>query len=250
MATPFYEHWHPYLGEDKESAKDDVQVGVGKNFVIMGGDRVEVSPDGTKVTTWTNDGVETKVAAGTLGIPGSGVAGISISADFNTVVLNGATIERAADGHLVISTSGTVITKPGPANDSAAKTAPEIGDVMADGTIYAGISPDTQRPMYARPRDESGTYTFNEAAKRAKNLEAHGHHDFRAPSKNELNVLYENRNKGKLAGTFNETGSDPAGWYWSSTPNDGYLGAWAQRFSDGLRYGGIRFNDSSLRCVR
>ena len=72
-----------------ESARQDVQVSVGKDFVIMGTDRVEVSPDGKKVTAYTNDGVETKAASG------AATQGISISADFNTVVLNGATIERA-----------------------------------------------------------------------------------------------------------------------------------------------------------
>src|SRR5260221_4846433 len=118
-----------------ESAKQDVQVSVGKDFVIMGTDRIEVSPDGKKVTAYTNDGVETKATSGALV-----THGISISADFNTVVLNGATIERAADGHLVISSPGTVITNPAPANDIAAKTktAPEIGDEMEDGTILAG----------------------------------------------------------------------------------------------------------------
>ena len=91
-----------------ESATQGVQVSVGKDFVIMGTDRVEVSPDGKKVTAYTNEGVETKAAAEYFwNMPAQG---ISISADFNTVVLNGATIERAADGHLVISAPGTVIT--------------------------------------------------------------------------------------------------------------------------------------------
>jgi hypothetical protein len=36
------------------SAKQDIQVAVGKDFVIMGTDRVEVSPDGKKVTAYTN----------------------------------------------------------------------------------------------------------------------------------------------------------------------------------------------------
>jgi hypothetical protein len=26
-----------------------------------------------------------------------------------------------------------------------------IGDIIPDGTIYAGISPDTNKPMYATP---------------------------------------------------------------------------------------------------
>jgi hypothetical protein len=227
------------------SAKKEIQVSVGKDFVIVGTNRVEVSPDGKKVTAYPNDGVETKAASGE-----APAQGISISADFNTVVLNGATIERAADGHLVISAPGVVvITKPAPANDTAAKakTAPRIGGEMEDGTILAGFYEG--KPLYTTPRDAPGTYTFNEAAKYAKNLDAHGHHDFHAPSKGELNVLWENRNKGKLAGTFNETGSDPAGWYWSSSQNYGY-GAWGQRFSDGGQDYSGKLYDSSLRCVR
>jgi hypothetical protein len=162
-----------------------------------------------------------------------------------------ARIERAADGHLVVSTPGTVITKPAPANDTAAKpkAAIEIGDEMADGTIYAGTSPDTHKPMYATPADAPGTYTFNEAARYAKNLDAYGHHDFHAPSKGELNVLFENRNKGKLGGTFNVSGSYPAGRYWSSSPF-GYFHGCAQRFSDGFQDILDRHNASSLRCVR
>jgi hypothetical protein len=226
-----------------ESAKQVVKVSFGQDFVIMGGDRVEVSPDGKKVTAYTNEGVETKAASG------AAAQGISISADFNTVVLNGATIERAPDGHLVISTPGTVITKPAPANDTAtkAKAAPEIGDEMEDGTILAGYYEG--KPLYTTPRDAPGTYTFNQAARYANTLTAHGHHDFHAPSKGELDVLWENRNKGKLKGTFNETGSDPAGWYWSSSQGVNYV-AWAQRFSDGYQFFNHKDNYSSLRCVR
>ncbi|HUZ46756.1 MAG TPA: DUF1566 domain-containing protein [Terriglobia bacterium] len=126
---------------------------------------------------------------------------------------------------------------------------PAIGDEMEDGTIYAGISPDTGKAMYATPRDASGVYDFNEAAKYASKLDAHGHKDWRLPTKNELNVLYQNRDKGKLKGTFNETGSYPAGWYWSSSQTY-YNGAWAQRFSDGVQHSNGRYGGSSLRCVR
>ena len=127
-----------------------------------------------------------------------------------------------------------------------AKQEMKIGDEMEDGTILAGYY--ESRPLYAMPKDAPGTYTFNEAAKYAKNLDAHGHHDFHAPSKGEMKVLWENRYKGKLAGTFDETSSGPAGWYWSSSPY--CFGGWAQRFSDGYQDGILRSNDSSLRCVR
>jgi Protein of unknown function (DUF1566) len=134
--------------------------------------------------------------------------------------------------------------------ESARKENIQVGDEMPDGPIYAGISPDTHQPMYATPSDAPGTYTFNQAAKYASKLDAHGHHDFHAPSKGELNLLWENRNKGKLKGTFNETGSDSAGWYWSSSPDlNDY--AWAQRFSDGDQDNDfLRYYGSSLRCVR
>ncbi len=123
-----------------------------------------------------------------------------------------------------------------------------LGDEMEDGTIYAGISPDTHRLIYATSKDESGTYSFDEAAKQANDIGD----GFHVPTKSELNVLYENRNKGKLKGTFNETGSNPAGWYWSSTPsfNVNVNGAWAQRFSDRCQINIGRDFDSSLRLVR
>jgi hypothetical protein len=54
----------------------------------------------------------------------------------------------------------------------------------------------------------------------AQRLVIGDHDDFKVPSTGELKVLFENRNRGKLAGTFNETGASPAGLYWSSTPDD------------------------------
>ena len=124
------------------------------------------------------------------------------------------------------------------------------GDEMEDGTIYAGISPVTKKPMYVTPQDAPGAYTFNQAATYAQNLNANGHQDFRVPSYDELDVLYRNRNKGKLAGTFNETGSNHAGWYWSSTEDAKGL-AWAERFSDGgTNADQYEFMALSLRCVR
>ena len=133
--------------------------------------------------------------------------------------------------------------------ESASKEYIQIGDEIEDGTIYAGISPDTHKPIYTTPLDELGTYTFNQAAAMANNLEAHGYRDWRAPSRGELNVLYENRNKGKLAGTFNETGSGHAGWYWSSSQQFDN-GAWDQGFREGHQHVVSKDCISSLRCVR
>ncbi len=72
----------------------------------------------------------------------------------------------------------------------------------------------------------------------------------RVPSREELDQIYEARDKGALRGTFNVTGSTPADWYWSSHDRADYFIVWGQRFSDGLQgyYG--KTVDSSLRCVR
>lgn len=136
---------------------------------------------------------------------------------------------------------------PAPAPD---RTEPQIGDKMPDGTIYAGISPDTGRRMYATPPGASLTMPFNEAVERLKASNGRklcGHEDWRVPTKNELNVLFNNR---AAIGGFNESGSSRDGWYWSTASNSAW-GAWCQRFSDGhQQYFGYRGPLASLRLVR
>ena len=182
---------------------------------------------------------------------------ISLGEDFGDVAVkvNGVRVEVHTDGSILAYTNGRVDAYTNgpvqvhPANDHGkptASTAPQIGKKMEDGTVYAGISPDTNKPMYARPADAPLTYTFNQAQKYAERLDAHGHKDWRVPTKAELNVLFKNR---AAVGGFNETGSEPAGWYWSSSQYD-YYDAWDQRFSDGYQGDVSKVNDSSLRCVR
>jgi hypothetical protein len=126
----------------------------------------------------------------------------------------------------------------------------QIGDVMADGTIYAGISPDTNRPMYAAPADAPLTMTFNQAAQYAQDLEVGGKKDFRVPSKAELEVLLQNLEKGALKGTFNLSGVGPAGYYLSSTPHI-LFNAYNQRFADAAKNRlMVLYFDMSVRCVR
>jgi hypothetical protein len=130
---------------------------------------------------------------------------------------------------------------PANANQAAAPC-----DVMPDGTVFAGISPDTNKPMYATPADASLTMKFNEAQEYATKLDAHGHRDWRVPTKSELNVLFNNR---AAIGGFDVSGSGPAGWYWSATPNYVWL-AWCQRFSDGRQSDHGKDLLSSVRLVR
>jgi len=123
---------------------------------------------------------------------------------------------------------------------------PKIGDKMPDGTVLAGISPDTNKPMYATHADASLTMTFNEAQEYATKLDAHGHKDWRVPTKAELNVMFNNR---AAIGGFDVTGSNPAGWYWSASPDTKWL-AWGQRFSDGYQNNYDKGSHSAVRCVR
>jgi hypothetical protein len=127
------------------------------------------------------------------------------------------------------------------------------GNRMEDGTIFAGVSPDTGNPMYTTPEDSPlttgdtpRTRNWKADMQYASKLDAHGHKDWRVPTKNELNVLFNNR---AAIGGFNGTGSYPAGWYRSSTKYR-LLCAWYQRFSDGNQEWGNKSNGSSLRCVR
>src|SRR4051794_25446714 len=93
------------------------------------------------------------------------------------------------------------------------------GDRMEDGTIYAGISPDTGEAMYTTPADAPLTMRWNAAMQYAAKLEAHGHKDWRAPTKAELNVLFRKR---AAIGGFDLSGDDAAGCYWSSTASSLY----------------------------
>jgi hypothetical protein len=227
-----------------ESAKQDVQVSVGKDFVIMGGDRVEVSADGKKVTAYTNDGVETKAAAS-----GAAVAQwVSISADFNTVVLNGATIERAADGHLVISSSGTIITKPAPANDTAAKATHEIGAIEITGEhigeIYGGIYPADYKPIWFS-RLAPNLMDHYAAAAWAK--EQGG----ALPTRKQGDYLDSIKDKGAFKTIFNHSGSFPAGYVWLAEPYPGLRDdAWCQRLSDGDQGNYYRNGELPVLSVR
>jgi hypothetical protein len=112
---------------------------------------------------------------------------------------------------------------------------------MPDGTIYAGISPDSRRAMYAVPAD-ANIFTWKNAVLHAAKLDEHGHTDWRVPTLNELDLLFQKR---ALIGGFSMTG-----WYCSSLLSSHGL-AWVQRFSDGHQFSYSHKTDSLLlRCVR
>jgi hypothetical protein len=133
---------------------------------------------------------------------------------------------------------------------SEATTVHRIGDRMRDGTILAGISPDTGKAIYTTGLDAINTRDWFDAKgyceASGKPPALSGHEDWRVPTKGELNVLFQNR---AAIGGFNESGSYPAGWYWSSSQGLDNT-AWEQRFRDGGQYILNKDLRSSVRCVR
>jgi hypothetical protein len=140
-------------------------------------------------------------------------------------------------------------------NDRAAYASdPTVGAVMKDGTLYAGISPDTGKPMYAMPADAPKAITFKEARRQARNLgtlfhkkNSCGHDDWRVPTKQELNMLFNNR---AAIGNFKADPNPDSCWYWSGSESSGWS-AWGQRFSDGFQANhGHKGGRASVRFVR
>ena len=185
---------------------------------------------------------------------------ISLGSEVDAMVRygGGTTVELNADGNVIVKTKGNAVVytngdvKVLPvANDdgqSDTLASPElkIGDRMPDGTVYAGVSPDTNKPMYATPTDAPQTLKWKHVMEFAAKLDAHGHQDWRVPTKNELSLLLSNR---AAIGGFDESGSGPAGWYWSSS-QDSLTSACDQLFSVAVQDDYYELIGSSLRCVR
>lgn len=128
--------------------------------------------------------------------------------------------------------------------EKAKKAGHQVGDKMPDGAIYAGISPTTHQPLFTTPHNASFKGTFNMAAAYAFELDAHGHHDWRMPTKEELDMLIKNRDKGALAKTFSETDC-----YWSSTETS-VLHAYNQNPKSGRQFNDLKGYRAYIRPVR
>ena len=115
-------------------------------------------------------------------------------------------------------------------------------------------------------REPKLIFTFSEALKHASKLKFCGHKDWRVPTKNELNELFNNR---AAIGGFCEIDHFdygpyywdrltmnapplPDAWrsssYWSSSHDD--YGAYGQSFTDGSLFNEDTGCHCSLRCVR
>jgi hypothetical protein len=121
-----------------------------------------------------------------------------------------------------------------------------VGEAMPDGTVYAGMSPDTDRPLFAAAMDAPRLMTWDDAMAYAAQVLLHGRRDWRLPGKKELALLC--RSAAVMDG-FNKSGIAAEGWYWSATPHR-YGMAWSRRFSDGFNDSDSTLSLMSVRLVR
>ncbi len=125
------------------------------------------------------------------------------------------------------------------------------GDKLPDGTIYVGISPDTNRPFYAAAEDAPKLMDQTEADRLAASFNVAGHGDWRVPSEAERDMLFKVKQEGALKGTFNEEASNPASWYLSRPEFRGYNESDNERnFGNGDRDYAMKINKASVRFVR
>lgn len=100
------------------------------------------------------------------------------------------------------------------AEHSSPKVGAQPGERMMDGTIYAGISPNNGKAMFTTQADADVLMNFDEAKLYARGNRACGYDDWRVPRISELEVLFNHR---VSIGGFYQMGTNPGGWYLSST---------------------------------
>ncbi len=206
--------------------------------VTFGAHKVEIDDAAKTVTAYTDKGIEMTTAA-TATAAGDGAA-VSISENFNTVVLKGVSVGQAEDGHLVISADGHKVynkpAAPAPLNEAALAAAVEaatpaataeapaaekaavseednilnaltIGSPAEDGWFYVGRSVEDGKPLYVAPA-HSGCMDFRDAEEAADKLKTAGKDNCRIPTIGELTQIFNNVQK--LPQVENVS-------YWSST---------------------------------
>ncbi len=122
------------------------------------------------------------------------------------------------------------------------------GHVMPDGTVFAGSA--NGHNLFVTPNDLPELMTFKNAEKTVAAIAAHGHKDWRIPTREELKILYKNR---IAIGNFTTvSGSRPAHWYWSCTEHPDLPSfVYAAAFTDGGDGWDVKdFTSLSCRPIR
>jgi hypothetical protein len=139
----------------------------------------------------------------------------------------------------------TPASDPAPAPAAPAPTPPPVEKVYkigdrgpGGGTVFYVEGGGTSGMEVSRLL---GSYNWEEAIKAAKSFDGGGKTDWRLPTADELNLVYENVHKAKVADFGKLT-------YWSSSTS--YSTSYYQDFSSGSRDNHYRENSYSVRAVR
>jgi hypothetical protein len=236
----------------------------GMSTLDLGDKKVDVSPDGGIAIAYSWDRVETRRKSAEE----AEEAPLSISEDFSTFSINGVVINPAPDGAIVIAADpGVDVQLRKPSSGPSEETAPEPGQMTQEG-IYIGSFADAggaEKHWYADEADvkdaqgNRAALTRAEAFAHAQASTALGYEDWIVPPgwndaedrPDILSALFNSKSRDAFAGSFEETGANPAGWYWSAGQVPEVEGfARIQRFSDGARANDAASSRFSLRLVR
>lgn len=185
--------------------------------------------------------------------------------------------ENIAEGVNILGVTGSLLSSVYPPSYPYAGPSgcSSIGDLYADGTVYAGYHPTLLVPLYIPVTDQGttsqwktskgqndiaidsiddGRINSNQVAnsatfpafKRCKDLTAGGHHDWYLPSQVELFYLWAARAQIQAKGNITNFQS---AIYWSSTEYDANP-AWIQDFINSAHYNGEKTTAYRVRCVR
>lgn len=184
---------------------------------------------------------------------------ITVRSDSGEVVIDLSSIKQSGLKLSLIVNNDVFLLSPAKEQDSTQKAlnftleplASQIGHVLEDGWIVAGFSPNNGMMFSIEPPDSAlqGEVTWFEGSAHAIELRSMGHESARLPSKDELNVIYNNLVKG---GHENVTGLG-AGSHWSSSPSSCNIDrAWCQNLDVNNEHQGTsgKYNTLSARCVR
>ncbi|ADZ69112.1 DUF1566 domain-containing protein [Polymorphum gilvum] len=119
---------------------------------------------------------------------------------------------------------------------------PKPGDIMLDGSVYVGVSPDTGLALFAMPYDVSGSHTWPEARDLAAQQAHGGHENWRLPTLAELTLLHRLQEDGVIGGLTEW-------WYWTSDQFHSHA-AWSKYLYDGSEEPVDKKRSLLVRCVR
>ncbi len=187
----------------------------------------------------------------------------------------GCTVPAGSEGQLMYNTGTNVLQYCDGTSwvgVGMSSNAMSPGNVMPDGSVYAGVSPATGTAMYVTPADASSTYAWGSsgslrgvtnsttgetntntlagfgagthpAAEYCYNLTAHGQTDWYLPSEDEMVLI---RNSYQAIGGFDDVS---ATYYWTSTENNSTL-AQRVRVDTGGAAAVAKTSSRFVRCAR